>query len=169
MSTEMTSAEIRSFLDAERTLVLVTLRKDGSPIAHPMWFTLVDDGVYVDTRSDSLKVANIAADARVCAVVESGETYFELRGVRIEGRCRLVTHADEIARVHEKQAEKADRIGSGLEGMPEWFADSRSRRLGQGRRALLRIPMERVYSWDFSKARAHYKRSGAAPATEGTA
>ncbi len=158
MATEMTPAEISDFLDSRRTLVLVTLRADGSPVAHPMWFTRLGGALYVDTRRRSLKSRNVGRDARVCAVAEAGETYFELRGVRVEGRCEEVKDPDEIARARAAQAQKDARIGSGLGEMPAWFSDSRERRLERGDRVLLRIPMQRVFSWDFSKVRGHYGR-----------
>ena len=167
MATEMTPAEIDAFLQSQRTLVLVTLRPDGSPVAHPMWFAKLGDALYVDTRQESLKHRNASRDARVCAVVEAGETYFELRGVRIEGRCQAVKDPGEIARVRAAQAAKDERLGSGLAGMPAWFAESRQRRAGRGDRVLLRIPMERVFSWDFSKARGHYARDPESGVEEG--
>jgi len=159
LATEMTPAEIDAFLESERTLVLVTLRPDGSPVAHPLWFAKLGDALYVNTRRDSLKSRNVSQDARVCAVVEAGESYFELRGVRIEGRCEEVEDPGEIARVQAAQAAKDARIGSGLREMPAWLANSRARRLGRGDRVMLRLPMERVYSWDFSKVRRHYTRA----------
>jgi len=155
----MTPAEIDAFLDTQRTLVLVTLRPDGSPVAHPLWFAKLGDALYVNTRRESLKNRNVSGDARVCAVVEAGDSYFELRGVRVEGRCEPVEDPEEIARVQAAQAEKDRRIGSGMGEMPEWFSESRERRLDRGDRVLLRIPMERVYSWDFSKVRRHYARA----------
>jgi hypothetical protein len=154
----MTPEEIDTFLLTQRTLTLVTLRADGTPVAHPLWFAKVGDAVYVNTRSDSLKLKNVQRDARACAVVEAGERYFELRGVRIEGRCTRVEDSDEIARVKLAQAEKDERIGSGVEDLPAWFSGSRTNRLERGDRVLLRIPMERVYSWDFSKLRDHYQK-----------
>lgn len=154
----MTAAEVAAFLDSQRTLVLVTLRRDGSPVAHPLWFTRVGDALYVDTRRSSLKLRNLARDARVCALAEAGESYFELRGVRIEGRCEEVTDPEEIARVRAAQAEKSARIGSGVAELPGWFPGNRQERLVRGERVLLRIPFQRVYSWDFSKARGHYAR-----------
>ena len=159
----MTSEEIDAFLDTQRTLVLVTLRPDGSPVAHPMWFSRVGSNLYVDTQSNSFKARNSARDDRVCAVVESGESYFELRGVRVEGRCRRVEDAEELERIHSAQESKAARIGSGVEDMPDWFSKSRSQRLertGKGSRVLLCIPMDRVVSWDFSKVRDHYAGKG---------
>ncbi len=158
----MTPGEIETFLDGQRTLVLVTLRADGTPVAHPLWFARVGDALYVNTRSDSLKWRNASREPRVCVVVEAGESYLELRGVRIEGRCERVTDPEEIARLEEAQAAKDERIGSGMDGLPEWFSGSRSRRLGRGERVLLRIPIERTYSWDFSKLGEHYARAAAA-------
>lgn len=159
MDTAMTAQEIDAFLDGQRTLLLVTLRPDGSPVAHPMWFTRVGNVVYVNTRRDSLKWKNASKDPRVCAVVEAGESYFELRGVRIEGHTESVNDPEEIARVEEAQAEKERRIGSGMEEMPEWFSASRSQRVGRGDRVIVRIPMERIHSWDFSKVRDRYARA----------
>jgi len=162
----MSPAEITTFLESQRTLVLVTLRPDGSPVAHPLWFTTLGDAVYVNTRQDSLKLRNLVRDDRVCAVVEAGESYFELRGVRIEGRCTPVEDPDEIARVQAAQVEKEQRIGSGLGELPEWFSQSRARRLDRGDRVLLRIPMNRVFSWDFSKLRRHYTSTSKAESQE---
>ena len=156
-ATQMTPDEIDAFLESERTLVLVTLRPDGSPVAHPMWFAKLGKALYINTRRNSLKNRNVSHDTRVCAVVEAGESYFELRGVRVEGRCEEVTDDDEIARAQSAQAAKDERIGSGTREMPEWFSDSRQRRLARGDRVVLRIAIERVHSWDFSKVRRHYK------------
>ena len=160
MATRMTREEIYTFLDEQRTVVLVTLRENGWPVAHPLWFVRVGEAIYINTRSDSAKLRHVLADDRVCAVVEAGEGYFELRGVRLEGRCRTVEDAAEIARVHAAQAEKDERIGSGMEEMPEWFSGNRARRAERGDRVMLRLPMERVYSWDFSKVRRHYGGAG---------
>ena len=157
LATKMNPAEIDTFLTSQRTITLTTLRSDGSPIAHPLWFVKLDDSIYVDTRANSLKHRNIIDDPRVCAVAESGESYFELRGVRIEGACQVVSDAAEIDRVQIALNDKDQAIGSGMTEMPEWFSKSRKHRQSRGERVLLRIPMDRVYSWDFSKARTHYE------------
>jgi nitroimidazol reductase NimA-like FMN-containing flavoprotein (pyridoxamine 5'-phosphate oxidase superfamily) len=160
--TAMTPDQVERFLQGERTLILVTLRRDGSPLAHPLWFVAEGGALYVDTRADGLVAANARRDPRVCAVVESGESYFELRGVRVEGRCSRVDDEDEIARVRAARAEKDRRIGSGVEGLPAWFAESRTRRLARGERVCLRISMDRIFSWDFARLRDHYGASESA-------
>ena len=156
MSTRMSPAEVEEFLARERTITVTTLRPDGSPVAHPLWFVALEGCVYIDTRANSLKHRNILNDPRVCAVVESGESYLELRGVRIEGACQPVSDADEIDRVQAALEEKDRALGSGMTEMPDWFSKNRQKRRNTGDRVLLRIPMGRVYSWDFSKVRGHY-------------
>jgi hypothetical protein len=163
----MSSAEVDDYLANQRTITVTTLRPDGSPVAHPLWFVKLGESIYFDTRANSLKHKNILGDPRVCAVVESGESYFELRGVRIEGACRPVLDGDEIDRVQTALKEKDLRLGSGMAEMPEWFSKSRNQRRSRGERVMLEIPMKRVYSWDFSKARKHYESeqvsAGASP------
>jgi nitroimidazol reductase NimA-like FMN-containing flavoprotein (pyridoxamine 5'-phosphate oxidase superfamily) len=156
VATSMSPAEVEEYLASQRTIVVTTLRPDGSPVAHPLWFVKLGRNVYIDTRANSIKHRNILNDPRVCAVVESGESYFELRGVRIEGACQPVTDDEEIERVQAALDEKDRVLGSGMAEMPDWFAKNRTERRSRGDRVMLRIPMDRVYSWDFSQARKHY-------------
>jgi PPOX class probable F420-dependent enzyme len=157
----MTPEEVREFLENQRTLILSTLKKDGAPVSHALWFTYLEGALYFDTQSQSLKARNIRRDPRVCCLVEAGESYFELRGVMIQGRCTPVEDPGEERRVEAAQAEKSARIGAGLEGMPSWFGESRRKRRGRGARALFKLRMEKVTSWDFGKARDHYAQVSA--------
>lgn len=157
MATSMSPAEVDEYLASQRTITVTTLRPDGSPVAHPLWFVKLEQSVYFDTRTNSLKHKNILNDPRVCAVVESGESYFELRGVRIEGVCRPVSDNGEILRVQTALEDKDLALGSGMAEMPDWFSKSREERRSRGDRVMLRISMDRVYSWDFSKTRSHYE------------
>ncbi len=157
MATSLTPEQVREFLQTQRTLILSTVKKDGAPVAHALWFTYLDDAVYFDTQSASLKARNIERDGRVCCLVEAGEKYFDLRGVMIQGRCVPVTDPDEIARVQAAKEQKNARIGSGLEDMPEWFSGSREQRRERGARVLLKVPLERVSSWNFGQVRDHYE------------
>jgi hypothetical protein len=120
---------------------------------------LLDGAVYVDTQAGSFKYRNVERDDRVCCLVEAGGSYLELRGVMIEGRASVVTDETERKRVQEALAAKAARIGSGLGEMPAHFSGSRRQRSERGERILLRIPLERVRSWDFGKVRQHYRRA----------
>ena len=155
----MTPEEVREFLRTQRTLILSTLKRDGAPVSHALWFTYLDDAVYFDTQSESVKARNIRRDSRICCLVEAGESYFELRGVMIQGHCVPVEDPEEVRRVEAAAAEKNARIGSGLEGLPGWFGDSRRGRRSRGDRVLFKLPMEKVTTWNFGQARDHYART----------
>jgi PPOX class probable F420-dependent enzyme len=146
-------------LKTQRTLILSTLKQDGAPVSHALWFTYLDDAVYFDTQSESFKARNIRRDPRVCCLVEAGESYLELRGVMIQGRCAPVEDPEEERRVANAQAEKSARIGGGLEPLPSWFGESRRQRRGRGARVLFKVALEKVTSWNFGQTRDHYARA----------
>lgn len=158
-ATLMTPEEVNDFLDSQRTLTLVTLKKDGAPVAHAMWFTRLGNAIHFNTQTSSLKYKNILLDSRVCLHIEAGESYLQLKGVMIQGHCVKVEDPEELAQVRAAREKKDARIGSGLEEMPSWFGGSRTQRVESGKRINLKVPMEKVYSWDFSKIRAHYTKS----------
>jgi len=158
MNTEMTPQEMVDFLEGQRTLVVASLRPSGSPVMHAVWFVYLDNAVYINIQRSSFKFKNMLRDPRVSALVEDGESYFELRGVMIEGNAAEVSDDNEILRVQDAQDLKHQRIGSGTENMPAYFTKSREERLQRGDRVLVKIPMTKVRSWDFGKAKAHYKK-----------
>src|SRR5262245_48670898 len=158
MATAMTPDDVREFLRTQRTLILSTLKRDGAPVSHALWFTYLDDAVYFDTQSASFKAGNIRRDPRVCCPVEAGETYFALRGVMIQGRCAPVDDPEEMRRVEAAAAEKSARIGSGIEELPSWFGANRQGRRSRGARVMFKVPLEKVTTWNFGQARDHYAR-----------
>ncbi len=155
----MTPEEIREFLADQRTLILASTRREGTPVMHALWFTYLDDAVYFNIQATSFKYKNIQRDNRVCCLVEVGEGYFDLRGTMIEGRATLVDDPDERGRVQAAADAKNDRIGSGLDEMPGYFSKNRSQRLERGDRLMIKVPLERVRSWNFGKVREHYQKA----------
>jgi hypothetical protein len=116
----------------------------------------LDGAVYFNIQSNSFKHKNIQRDNRVCCLVEAGEQYLQLKGVMIQGHCVEVTDPAERARVDAEREAKDARIGDGMAGTPAWFNESRQRRLDEGKRVLLKVPLEKVTSWDFSNVRDYY-------------
>lgn len=156
----MTAPEIADFLHRQRTAIIATTRDTGSPVMHAVWFVYLDNAIYINIQRDSFKFRNILRDPRVCALVEDGESYFELRGVSVEGEAAEVTDDAEALRVQEAQQQKDHDIGSGTEALPGHFASSRDARLKRGARVLVKIPLTRVRSWDFGKTRSYYEERG---------
>lgn len=160
MNTAMSPQQVIEFLENQRTAILATTRKTGSPVMHAVWFVYLDNAIYINIQRSSFKFSNIQRDPRVSVLVEDGESYFELCGVNVEGEAGEVTDDAEIQRVQVAQDAKNQRIGSGTESMPDYFEKSRAQRLQRGDRVLLKIPMTQIRSWDFGKARAHYNERG---------
>ena len=96
----MTSQRNRITLDAEeqrdlmrtvRTLQVASINPDGSPHLVPMWFSLDDEGLIVfSTYGASQKARNLERDPRITVLLETGDTYNELRGLSIDGTAEFV-------------------------------------------------------------------------------
>ncbi|MGH7336515.1 MAG: pyridoxamine 5'-phosphate oxidase family protein, partial [Myxococcota bacterium] len=79
MGVRLTDEEVWEFLATAHTGILTTLRRDGTPIALPMWFVALDRAVYLRTLVGSKKMARIRRDPRVGFVAESGLRWAELK------------------------------------------------------------------------------------------
>ena len=94
-------------LRGHKHCLVVTFRRNGEPIATPMWFGLGDDGrAYVRTDRGSLKLKRIANDprVRVAPCTPRGKPL----GPPVEGTARLVPDGEEA------HAERALQSNYGL-------------------------------------------------------
>ena len=85
---EMSTAEREAFLDQmpARTAVLAVTRKDGSPIAAPIWYVRDGDELVFTTWAESLKGRAIRRDPRVAITVQDPAPPFSY--VIAEGEAR---------------------------------------------------------------------------------
>ena len=75
----MTEAEIWAFVTDAPTGILTTLRRDGVPVALPIWFACLDGAIYLQTRGKKLQ--RIAHDPRASFLVETGHRWVDLKAV----------------------------------------------------------------------------------------
>ena len=99
MSIRLTDDEAWAVVAASHTGILTSLRRDGVPIALPLWFVVIDRRIYVSGPAGAKRVARVRRDPRVSFLIESGERWAELRAVHVTGRARVVTEPDVLARV----------------------------------------------------------------------
>ena len=64
-----------------------------------MYYTLVDGKIAFWTYRTSQKALNLARDPRISCLVETGEAYFDLRGVQIQGTVETITDPDAVYRI----------------------------------------------------------------------
>lgn len=131
-------------IEHAHTGILTSLRRDGAPVALPVWFVALDRRIYVSGPAGSRKFARVRLDPRVSFLVESGTRWAELVAVHISGDAQRLTDAALLARVGAALDEKYARFRTPRDQMPETTQahyDTES--------ATMEItPSGRVLSWD---------------------
>jgi hypothetical protein len=89
--------EIDAFLQAHRRAYWVTLRRDGSPTAHPMGALYEDGRLLFTSYRESAKNRNVDRDPRSCVVLASDYDYDadaeSLEAVTLKGFARVLEGA----------------------------------------------------------------------------
>ena len=80
MGIRLSREEAWDVLAAAHTGILTTLRADGTPIALPVWFVVLDERIYVGTPEHTKKVARVKRNPRASFLVESGLDPRDYRG-----------------------------------------------------------------------------------------
>ncbi len=144
----MSDAEIEQFLTDNMKVQIATIGPDGTPHLTTLFYVLEDGMLAFWTYGRSQKVVNLRRDPRITCLVEDGEDYFELRGVSIQGKARLVEEYDDIralgSRVAKRMAGDMDLGDFGDE-----IVDKQARK-----RVGIVVEPVKVASWD------HHKMAG---------
>lgn len=92
-------------LTRARNLSLTSFRRDGTPVATPVWFAAVDCRLYVTTTAESYKVRRLRRDPRaaVAACARLGKT----TGPEHEATVRVL----DLSEAPEIQAAVTNRYG----------------------------------------------------------
>jgi PPOX class probable F420-dependent enzyme len=142
----MTPEEVRAYLSGQRRIILVTNGPDGMPHPVPMNYGLDEQGrLLITSFRKSQKVRNLERDPRATLLVESGETYADLKSVIAYCQAEIVSDPEEIA------------AGMARINADEQLAGSLSAEMGDqvrasmAKRVLLRFTPFRTVSWDHGK------------------
>jgi PPOX class probable F420-dependent enzyme len=143
MTIRLTVDETWEAVESAHTGILTTLRRDGMPIALPVWFVVDNRSIALMTPAGTKKIARIRHDPRASFLVESGEQYTELRGVHLTGRVEAVEDAAATSRIEVAVTAKyaafrppADRLPAAAQA---YYAEQ----------AFLRfVPEDRILTWD---------------------
>jgi hypothetical protein len=115
-----------------------------------MWFVLQDGNPAFWTFAKSQKVVNLRRDPRISALVESGETYNELKGVEVVGAARIVEDYDAVLAIGKAVARKySGPAGVSPEALPFIEAQA-TKRVG------IVIDVDHTVTWDHSKLAGAY-------------
>jgi PPOX class probable F420-dependent enzyme len=139
----MTPDEVATYLTERRAAAMCTVNVDGTIHAVAMWYALLDGALVVTTKAKSQKVQNLRRDPRLTVLVDSGDTYGELRGVELVGRGEIVEDRDGLfaigVAVHRRNTGSySDEDRPAIEALIH-------KRVG------IRLHVERTVSWDHRK------------------
>ena len=77
-----------------RKAALATLDKDGFPHVVAMNFFVKDGAFYMTSYGKAQKVVNIRRNPKVALMIEEGNAYSELRGVKVRVHREIIEVAD---------------------------------------------------------------------------
>ena len=145
----LSADEAWAVITGSHTGIFTSLRRDGVPIALPVWFVVLDRRIYVSGPATAKRLPRVRRDPRVSFLVESGQRWAELRAVQLTGRARVVTEPDLLAAVAAALDAKYATFRTARVAMP-----AATRAHYEVARATIEItPDAHMLSWDNSRLR----------------
>lgn len=133
----LSDEELEQFLTESRTLRLATVGDDGVPHVVPLWFAWHAGAIWLNSLTKSERHDHLRAGRPVGLVIDDGERYEELRGVRMTGTPEVVPDEDPVrVEAYRRFARKY----FGVEELPN-----------QRSYETVRIVPDEIASWDFRK------------------
>jgi nitroimidazol reductase NimA-like FMN-containing flavoprotein (pyridoxamine 5'-phosphate oxidase superfamily) len=145
-SPRMTVDECWAFVTDAHTGIMTTLRRDGMPIALPLWYACLDRVIYLQTRGRKLQ--RLRRDPRASFLVESGEHWAELKAVHLTGRAEVVDLDDELSRRFRTEMDRKYAAYSSRSAMPTQTAEYYAKAVTGVVRF---VADERILNWDNAK------------------
>ena len=139
----MSAGEVAAFLAGSRKLQLATINRDGTPHLVAMYYVMLGGRIAFWTYRASQKARNLARDPRVTCLVETGEEYFDLRGVQVAGLARCVEDQAGVLEIGRA-------VAGAMAGVPALTADDYVAHAARKRVGYVVEPA-RIISWDHSK------------------
>ena len=142
----LTADEAWDEIASAHTGILTTLRRDGMPIALPVWFVAEDRTIAMMTPAGTKKIARVSRDPRASFLVESGQRWADLLGVHLTGRVEIVTDEAAIQRIEEAVNAKYAAFRPALADLPT------ATETYYAKQVFLRfVPEARILTWDNSR------------------
>lgn len=140
MPVSLTKEEAHAFLDSRPGwLVLTTIGRDGYPHTVPVGYFRLGDEIYTGGRAGTQRVKNIERNPKVTALIESGKTMQEIKGLMVQGEAEIVTEPEEVLRLMREAGRQRGTPDDQLPTEP---------RPGV---SYIRIRPRRYVSWDYSR------------------
>lgn len=146
----MTDDEVQVYLESERVLNVATIGPTGHPHLVAMWFAMVDSKPVFWTFTKSQKIVNLRRDSKMTGLVESGDSYDQLRGVELRGRGTIVDDYEAILEIGKAVGVKYNGPSVLGDAALPFLEAQATKRLG------VVFEIEHIASWDHKKLAGSY-------------
>jgi PPOX class probable F420-dependent enzyme len=140
---KMTPDEVDEFLRGRHSMTMSTISRDGTIHSVAMWYGFLEGAVAFETKAKSQKVKNLRRDPRLTCLVETGETYDQLRGVTLVGTGEIVDDPD---RLWELGVSVFERYNAPYTEEMRPFVEAMLHK-----RVVVKLHADRTISWDHRK------------------
>ena len=147
----MTDEEVSAFLAGRHTMDVATIGPEGRPHLVAMWYGFfADGGLGFWTYGRSQKIVNLRRDPKMTGLIESGESYNELKGVELVGTGEIVDDFDTVLAIGKAVAVRYNGEAALSDAALPFIEAQAHKRLG----VILRF--ERTVTWDHTKLGGGY-------------
>lgn len=95
-----------AYLARARTIRVATTNEDGSIYLSPLWMVVHEEKLYIPVDAASRHAANFESDRPLAALVDAGDEYATVSGVRLIGRMQVVEDASLVEHLQNLVFEK---------------------------------------------------------------
>jgi hypothetical protein len=141
----MSAPEVDAYIDSQRILNVATIGPSGHPHLVAMWYARVGGELCFWTFAKSQKIVNLRRDPKMTGLIESGDSYNELRGVELVGTGEIVDEFDRVFEIGKAVAVRYNGEAAVSDAALPFIEAQAHKRLG----VIFRI--DRVVSWDHTK------------------
>jgi general stress protein 26 len=149
-SITMTPAEIDAYLEEQTILNIASIGPSGHPHLVAMWYVVMDGKVTFWTFGKSQKVLNLRRNPKITGLVESGDSYDQLKGLELVGTAELIEDYDTILAIGKAVGLKYNGEGAISDAALPFLEAQAKKRIG------IRIAVESIVSWDHTKIGGGY-------------
>ncbi|HEY7627351.1 MAG TPA: pyridoxamine 5'-phosphate oxidase family protein [Ilumatobacteraceae bacterium] len=146
----MSEAEVAAYLESQRILNVATIGPSGHPHLVAMWYAMVEGQPVFWTYGKSQKIANLRRDPKMSGLVESGDSYNELRGVELRGRGSIVDHYEAVLEIGKAVGVKYNGPSALSDDALPFLEAQATKRVG------VVFEVEHIVSWDHTKLGGGY-------------
>jgi len=146
----MSAEEITEFLANGKVATVATIGPNGRPHVVPVWYVPQGDVITTWTYATSQKTKNLQRLAQATVLVETGDTYDQLRGVSMECDVELLEDTEKVARIGIDLMKRYNSNQEVATAATQFVRIQARKRIG------LVLTPTKIVSWDHSKLGGTY-------------